>query len=243
MHGLRVTLRDSQLIFVNVGQENDTDTLEKFVSKEIGDVSHRCVVVDGDPADRIIELAEEYKADLLVIPTYHGRFRLFLLGSVTAKVLHDVECPVLTGVHRYDDTPHIPNTFRRIVCGLDDAPGCVPLLHWAREFAGIFGAKLHLVHAIPAVGESSENGGEVEVRRYLLGKAQRQFAAYFAAEPDQPSIEMRGGEVAQVIREAVMTEHADLVIIGRGHTDRAFGRLRSHTYSIIRGAPCPVVSV
>jgi nucleotide-binding universal stress UspA family protein len=40
-----------------------------------------------------------------------------------------------------------------------------------------------------------------------------------------------------------LAEQADLVIIGRGHADRALGRLRSHTYNIIRNAPCPVISV
>lgn len=233
----------SQLVFLNVGQENDANSLEEFISKEIGEVAHKSVVIDGDPADRIIELAKEYNTDLVLMPTYHGRFRTFLIGSVTAKVLHDVECPVLTGVHRYDDSPTVPGTFRSIVCGLDDASGCIPLFHWARELADRFGAHLRLVHAIPAVDESSENCGEIEIRRYLLSQTQTRFRAHFAAEREQPSIDLRGGEIAKVICEAALVEHADLIIIGRGHTNRALGRLRTHTYSIIRNAPCPVISV
>jgi nucleotide-binding universal stress UspA family protein len=36
---------------------------------------------------------------------------------------------------------------------------------------------------------------------------------------------------------------ADLVVMGRGRATRTLGRLRSNVYSIIRDAPCPVISV
>jgi nucleotide-binding universal stress UspA family protein len=234
---------ESQLIFLHVSEKSDADALEEFVTKEVGAASHRCVVLDGDPASRIVELAREVSADLIVMPTYHGRYRAFLIGSVTAKVLHDVECPVLTGVHSYDGSPQIPHAFRTVICALDDAPGCVPLLRWARELAGILGARLRLIHALPAIDETSENCGERGVRRYLLAEARKHFSACFAAESEQPEVDLCGGDVATVVREAALTDHADLVIIGRGHADRALGRLRTHTYSIIRNSPCPVISV
>jgi nucleotide-binding universal stress UspA family protein len=233
----------SQLVFLNVGQENDATTLETFVSSEIGATAHKSVVLDGDPAGRIIQFAHETKADLIVMPTYHGRYRTFLIGSVTAKVLHDVDCPVLMGVHHYDDSPGIPDAFRNVVCAVDERSGCVPLLHWARDLTSILGARLRLVHAIPAVDEISENRGEIEVRRYLLAEARKHFSAHFVAESEQPTVDLRGGEIAKVIRESALGDQADLVIIGRGHADRALGRLRTHTYSIIRSSPCPVISV
>ena len=233
----------SQLTFLHVGHKSDTNALETFVSKATGTADHKLAILDGDPADRIIEFAHQSKADMIAMPTYHGRYRAFLMGSVTAKVLHDVECAVLTGVHRYDGSPKIPGVFRDVVCALDDSPGCVPLYRWARELSVILAARLRLVHAIPAVDETSENCGEIEVRRYLLAEARRRFSAQFAAEPEQPHVELRGGEIARVIREAALADHADLVLIGRGHADRAIGRLRTHSYSIIRNSPCPVISV
>lgn len=233
----------SQLFFLNVGQENDTTILDSFVSKELGATPHKSVVLDGDPASRIIECATEYSADLIVMPTYHGRYRTFLIGSVTAKVLHDVDCPVLTGVHHYNDLPRVPESFCNILCAVDDGPECVPLFRWARDLADLFGGRLRLVHAIVAVDETSENCGEVEVRRYLLKQARTRFGAHFAAESEQPAIDFSGGEVARVIRETALASSADLVVIGRGHANKALGRLRTHTYSIIRSSPCPVISV
>jgi len=233
----------AQLVFLNVGQERNVNSIEEFVDKEVSSASHKFVVIDGDPADRIIELADEYKADLIVMPTYHVRFRPFLIGSVTAKVLHDAECPVLTGVHHYDDSPQAPDPFRHVVCAIDNAPGCVSLLRWARDLTKVLGASLSLVHAVPAVDETSDNRGEAEVRRYLLNEAQKSFSARFATEPEAVSVNLRGGGIATVVREAALAEHADLVVIGRGHSDRALGRLRSSAYSIIRSSPCPVISV
>lgn len=217
--------------------------LRDGLSKEIGATPHKSIVVDGDPATRIIECATELEADLIVMPTYHGRYRAFLIGSVTAKILHDVESPVLTGVHKYDGSLQIPDVFRNVVCALDDSPGCVPLFRWARELNDILDARLKCVHAIPAADETSENRGEVEVRRYLFTTARKHFTEYFAAEAEQPAVDLRGGEIARVIRDTALASHADLVIIGRGHADRALGRLRTHTYSIIRNSPCPVMSI
>jgi nucleotide-binding universal stress UspA family protein len=122
-------------------------------------------------------------------------------------------------------------------------PVVFPYFGWARELTGILGARLRLVHAIPAVDETSENCGEIEVRRYLLTEAKKRFSARFAAESEQPAVELRGGDIARVIREAALADDADLVVIGRGHADRALGRLRTHTYAVIRNSPCPVVSV
>src|ERR1035438_10483293 len=57
-------------------------------------------VLEGDPARVIVRYAHTSEADLIVMPTHgHGPFRRFLLGSVTAKVVHDAECPVWTGPH------------------------------------------------------------------------------------------------------------------------------------------------
>ncbi len=51
------------------------------------------------------------------------------------------------------------------------------------------------------------------------------------------------GEVSHVVRDSALGHSADLVVIGRGRATRTLGRLRSNVYSIIRDAPCPVISV
>ncbi len=57
-------------------------------------------LVTGEPADAIVRLAEEEKADLIVMST-HGRTGLtrLLMGSVAETVVRRAACPVLTVKH------------------------------------------------------------------------------------------------------------------------------------------------
>jgi universal stress protein A len=60
-------------------------------------VSSREVVVEGNAADKIVELAESENADAIIIAT-HGLtgWRRFIFGSVAEKVVRLSSCPVLT---------------------------------------------------------------------------------------------------------------------------------------------------
>src|SRR5579862_2684132 len=77
--------------------------LDSYQELEWSGLNVKGTVITGDPACQIAEYAKRGKVNLIVMPTHgYGRFRRFLLGSVTAKVLHDVSCPVWTGVHLRD---------------------------------------------------------------------------------------------------------------------------------------------
>lgn len=54
-------------------------------------------LLDGDPAERILEMARSLPADLIVMGT-HGRTGLerLVVGSVAEHVLRHASCPVLT---------------------------------------------------------------------------------------------------------------------------------------------------
>ncbi len=62
-------------------------------------------VATGHPADTIVRVAQDRKADLIVMGT-HGRTGLqhVLLGSVAEKVVRMAPCPVLTVRRRQDAT-------------------------------------------------------------------------------------------------------------------------------------------
>src|SRR3990172_7256857 len=58
----------------------------------------RSKVMRGRPADLIVQLAERYKADLVVLGSRGlGAFQAALLGSVSAEVVDRAPCPVLIG--------------------------------------------------------------------------------------------------------------------------------------------------
>jgi hypothetical protein len=53
-----------------------------------------------------VEFAANHHVDLVMMPTHGvGTFRSFLVGSVTAKVLHDANCPVWTAAHALRSMP------------------------------------------------------------------------------------------------------------------------------------------
>jgi len=57
----------------------------------------RYLVVNGNPFEKIVDAATDYRIDLIVLAT-HGRtgVKRLLIGSVAEKVVRHAPCPVLT---------------------------------------------------------------------------------------------------------------------------------------------------
>src|SRR5271166_6415336 len=94
--------------------------LGDYLADELKHYEVRRVMVDGDPAKEITHYAHTRGFDLIMLPTHgYGAFRRLMLGSVTAKVLHDAMCPVWTGVHM----EHVPRlediSLRKVLCAVD----------------------------------------------------------------------------------------------------------------------------
>jgi nucleotide-binding universal stress UspA family protein len=77
----------------DTGENYLKDMSKKLLDKKIKSTYE---VTSGDPADKIVEYAEEKKTTLIAMST-HGRTGLtrWVLGSVADKVLHDARIPVL----------------------------------------------------------------------------------------------------------------------------------------------------
>ena len=68
---------------------------------ELADVPVARVADADDPGFRIADFAHGHGVDLIMMPTHGlGLFRSLLVGSATAKVLHDAQCPVWTAALR-----------------------------------------------------------------------------------------------------------------------------------------------
>jgi len=203
--------------------------MDAFLANELAYFKVERLIVDGDPATNILKIAAEKQADLIMMPTHgHGAFRRFLLGSVTAKVLHDADCPVWTGVHLEQAPPLDKLEFRNFLCAVNLDEHGKKVFESALEFADEYRAHLTVVHA---AGSEDVN----DDRRRL-----DEFAG--TAGP-KVSMAVERGEVAHVVATAAGRLPADLLIIGRSPAPGVFGRLRDHAYPIIRQSPCPVISV
>ena len=78
-------------------------------------------LVKGDAAPAIVRTAQEEKADLIMMPSHSFTFYQFLMGSVTAKVLHGTECPVWTGAH-VQISPVQNFAIRNVLCAVKFGP-------------------------------------------------------------------------------------------------------------------------
>lgn len=82
---------------VDVLSRKGTELVEDVAAVLDPTVSRRTEVLQGDPHATIVDYAEEYGCDLVVMAT-HGRAGIerFLLGSVTDRVVRTADVPVLT---------------------------------------------------------------------------------------------------------------------------------------------------
>jgi nucleotide-binding universal stress UspA family protein len=225
--------------------EERAEQLEKFAVAELQGIPVRRLAYEGNAESQIASVAESESIGLVAMPTHgYGLLRRWLIGSVTSKVLHDVSCPVLTGVHTEVQPPLTRLEFSNIVCAIDFNEHSASTLAWASKFANDFGAKLSLVHVIPGVSSGFHLIYTSDVKREMKDVARK------AIEELQKNAGIEGaansiqeGDVASGVCSFSESTGADLVIIGRGLPDGTAGRLRTNAYAIIRQSPCPVISV
>jgi len=228
----------------------DVPDLEESARKELAaffspadKVSDKIVKL-GDPAIDITQFAEQNDVDLIMMPTHgYGKFRSLLLGSVTAKVLHDARCMVWTAAHMENPDLSKHLECKNIMAAIDLTEEAVPLIRRYADVARDFNAKLRLVHAVPGAGEDTRYGLDQDFRSFLLQSARSRIARLQTEAGTNFEVCMEGGAVSKIVREAALHHDADLIVMGRGALQEPFGQLRTNAYAIIRDAPCPVLSV
>ncbi|MEB2360421.1 MAG: universal stress protein [Bryobacteraceae bacterium] len=202
-------------------------------------------VLQGDPSEEIAEYARDTGVDLIIMPTRGvSAVRRFLLGSVTAKVLHDVDCPVWTVVHdtRIDGAATLP-ALGRVACAIDLGPESERILRWASNFAGRFEAALTVIHASPQLEPVLGVVHDPEWRASVGAVLRQRIGKLNADTGVGAEVKLVGGEPGKAVSAAAGELKADVLVIGRPAADRFLGRLRTNAYAIIQHSPCSVVSV
>lgn len=229
-------------LFKNRSEQARRD-IDAFLAGELPADRTRRLLVEGDPATQIVKIAHDEQAGLIVMPTHgYGPFRRFILGSVTAKVLHDADCPVWTGVHLEAESVEQIH-FRKVVAALDLGQQSERTLMWAARFAEGAGAQLSLVHATPNLEGQAGEYFDPDWRKHIEAQVREQVDALQQRLGTHAPLLVDSGDAASVVCQLAQEAGADLLVIGRGSAAGVFGRLRANAYSIIRQSNCPVVSV
>jgi nucleotide-binding universal stress UspA family protein len=220
------------------------DKLDSFLKVEFPLAECSRILSSGDAAKQIVQLAKTGGFDLIVMPTHAGLFRRTLLGSTTAKVLNDADCPVLTTQHAETISPR-QLEHRKWVCAISLDSDSQRVLRYASHAAESVHANLTLVHVIPAGGPDQPVELDLEER---LQSAKREVASRRIEELQRAAsslapVSIAIGPIRDMLTDAARRLRADVLVIGRSPASGVLGRLRDLSYAIARDAPCPVLSV
>ncbi len=201
----------------------------------------------GEPGSIVHQVVQHQGADLVMLATHGlGPVRRFLLGSVAAKVLHDVSAAVWTGTGSVfsGHAPKVP--YRSILCAVDQGDTedeeAAAVLKAASAFARGYDACLSLVHVV----ETPPPTAEIDFSPYLkelMANADfkvRELKGTLGIDAPHSVIDAR---IPDGIRQEALRRNADLIVTGRGHAQETFNIVSSRLYPIVRQSPCPVLSV
>ncbi len=214
---------------------------DRSLGRELDGLAIRRLLVTGDPAHAIVRTAEKEKADLIMMPSHGSTFNQFLLGSVTAKVLHGTECPVWTGAH-VEASPVQEFAIRNVLCAVDLGPRSEEAVSWAAPMAAEFGAHLTLAHVTASVELWGPGGTYVvpEWKESFVADASERMAKLQRDMGTKAVVLIGSGDAPKVLSQAVQQTKADLLVTGCYPYE---GNLRIHGYAIICAVPIPVLNV
>ena len=220
------------------------EKLDSFLSSEFPPTECSRWLVAGDAATGIAGLARNRGFDLIVMPTRAGVFRRMLLGSTTAKVLNDSDCPVFTTQHAETIAPR-ELSHREWVCAIGLSSDSERVLCYAMRMAKAFHANVSIVHVITAALPILPAQLKLEERERSLEKqsARNRVNELQELVGSNAPVTIAVGPIKDALTEAARSLQADALVIGRSSQPGAQGRLRDLTYAVIRDAPCPVISV
>jgi nucleotide-binding universal stress UspA family protein len=245
------TSRDS----VTVVDGNTVDALERKGEDVVEEaaktldtlaVPYETDVVQGNPAPTIVDYAERFDQDLVVVPT-HGRDGVsrYVVGSTAEKVVRLSSVPVLSVRMQPDEQLTFP--YETVLVPTDGSDAATHAAERVVEFAASLDATVHVLSVVDdaALG--------VDVRSTVSGK-ENEAAATDAVEAVASTADAVGvtnvvTEVEHGTPDEVIVDYIegnDVHAVGMGTTGRRGTErilLGSVAEKTVRSAPVPVMTV
>jgi nucleotide-binding universal stress UspA family protein len=219
---------------------SEEQRLRAWASKVLPLQHVECFAESGEPGTVINEIIEQQACDLVMMPTHGwGPLRRLLLGSVTAKVLHDSSAAVWTAgpTVRRQAPP-----YRSIVCALDDSSEAESVLRAASWLAEQCHASLSTLHVVTLPVTTPEID-YVLCEKELVASANARMRELKSSLGINAPHRVTGGMIASTVHEEAARRNADLIVTGRGLAQGGLTRIWSSLYEIVREAPCAVLSL
>lgn len=209
----------------------------------LGGVEFETKIVEDNPAQGLLTVAEEINPDLIVVGSHgHDAWAPHLLGSVTSKLLHLSAVPVVV----VPPTAKLTPADGRIVVGADGSAPSLRAVRWAANSAKVLGADVYVLAAYPfeAYAEKprlAEADSDDPVADTL--SAVRALADQVAAETGTTvTSDVLIGHPAARLLDAVRDEYA-LVLGSTGHGSFASVLFGSTSRTCVAHAEVPTIVV
>lgn len=211
-------------------------------------------LVEGSPADRLIEVADEEDAELLVVGSRgRGALSSAVLGGVSRKVARDARCPVVVvpPAASIGGPEAGGGSDGTVVCGVDGSGHAVSAAQVAGRLAEYLGGRLLVVHARQDLKAVVSYRGARSTTPPVTGqpdavRRQADRVVEEAVEAVDADVEAMGllepGAPAEVLAAVADREDARLIVVaarGMGAVRAAF--LGSVTTALATSAMRPVV--
>lgn len=232
------------------------DVLEREGEDLLDDVAERArkrgvetvsTVLQGEPYRTIVQYADEYDIDLIVMPT-HGRSGLqrLLLGSTTERVVRRAEVPVLT--IRPDAADAVRYPYRGVAVPTDGSEGASEALSVGANVATDAEAALYVLSVITY--QSLGIDVRSDIQSAMLEESAEEIVEEATAAAERAGVETvdgaveYGSSVHEAILEFLEQRDIDLVVVGT-HGRTGFDRflLGSVAEALLRTSPVPVLTV
>jgi nucleotide-binding universal stress UspA family protein len=226
-------------------EKEGKERLEQLVNEgKPAEIKVSTLIKIGHPAIQVLDWAEEYEADLIVIAT-HGQtgWRRALLGSVTERIIKLTRRPVWIIQPKPPDRSSAERAFmklRKILCPTDFSESAGEALKSAASLAGDYSAELLVAHVV----ESPSGSGSVPTMEAAAVKNLEAVAKRMISAKVQVRHVVKCGQPAVQIVDLAEKNDADLIVIAtHGLTGWRRALLGSVTDRVIRQTTKPMLVI
>jgi nucleotide-binding universal stress UspA family protein len=226
-------------------EKEGKERLEQLINKgKPADIQVSTLIKIGHPAIQVLDWAEEYGVDLIVIAT-HGQtgWRRALLGSVTERIIKLTTRPVWIIQPKPPARSSAERAFmklRKILCPTDFSESAGEALKSAASLAGDYSAELLVAHVV----ESPSGPGSVPTMEAAAIKNLEAVSERMISAKVQVRHLVKSGQPAVQIVDLAEKNDADLIVIAtHGLTGWRRALLGSVTDRVIRQTTKPMLVI
>ena len=243
------TVDDPLLATVNGAQyvrpeDSTAHLLHRVVAETIGDrldgSEIEYIVGVGKPADELLRIARDPRADLIVMSS-HGLtgIRKLFFGSTAERVLRESDIPVLvteSAMPAPGSWADLTGAVNRVLIPVDLLPGSEPQILGALRIAETLGVPALVTHVIePMRLPFAQRAKGLHIDAERRARADQAIEAFLRSTPAPTRLEglVAYGDPAEEIAKVARDRHAGLIVMGLRAGDSPQGRMGSVTYRVL----------